>query len=54
MIVFTDSTNDDKWWENFKKVDVNLLDEMKRNSPSYSAIFITEETISTKKGEYAI
>lgn len=40
---------DDKWWEKFKEVDVNLLEEIKRNSPDYSAIFITEETIITMK-----
>jgi hypothetical protein len=40
---------DDKWWENFMEVDVNLLDEMKRNSPGYSTNFITEETIITMK-----
>lgn len=49
MIIFTDSTKDNKWWENFKEVDVNLLEEIKRNSPGYSAIFITEETVITKK-----
>ena len=49
MIIFTDSTKDNKWWENFKEVDVNLLEEMKRNSPGYSAIFITEETIIKNK-----
>lgn len=49
MIIFTDSTKDNKWWENFKEVDVNLLDEIKRNSPGYSVIFTTEETFITKK-----
>lgn len=48
LIIITDH-KDDKWWENFKEVDVNLLEEIKRNSPGYSAIFITEETIITKK-----
>lgn len=51
MIIFTDSTKDNKWWENFKEVDVNLLDEIKRNSPGYSVIFTTEETFITKKNK---
>ena len=48
LIIITDH-KDDKWWKNFMEVDVNLLDEMKRNSPGYSATFITEETFITKK-----
>jgi hypothetical protein len=54
LIIITNH-KDDKWWKNFMEVDVNLLDEMKRNSPGYSAIFITEETFITKKEQkYAI
>lgn len=48
LIIIIDH-KDDKWWEKFKEVDVNLLEEMKRNSPGYSATFITEETIITMK-----
>lgn len=54
LIIITDH-KDDKWCEKFKEVDVNLLEEIKRNSPGYSAVFITEENIITKKEQkYAI